>query len=66
MNLDAQKEFGTRECASCGMEVAENNNRCPICKYEFPNRTPGAQGYRTLIGILLLLFFTALAFGLLR
>ena len=48
------------------MNVPENNNRCPICKYDFPNRTPGEKGYRLFIGILLLLLFLFLTFGYFR
>lgn len=38
MRIDAEHEFGTRECPSCGVEVPLNSNRCPICNYEFPIR----------------------------
>ena len=37
MRIDAKKNFGTRECPSCGFDVAANENRCPVCDYEFPN-----------------------------
>ncbi len=36
MRITADKRFGLRECPSCGAEIAANNNRCPICRYEFP------------------------------
>ncbi|HIE10544.1 MAG TPA: zinc ribbon domain-containing protein [Kiritimatiellae bacterium] len=36
MHIDYRKEFGVRECPSCATEVKINNNRCPICGYEFP------------------------------
>jgi len=66
MKIETEKSFGTRECPACGVDVPENNNRCPICKYEFPNRTPGQAGYRLFIGILLLLLFLYLTFGFFR
>ena len=66
MNIDTEKDFGTRECPACGVNVAENSNRCPICKYEFPNRSPGQEGFRLWVGMLLLIIFILLTFGLLR
>ena len=36
MNLEINKTFDARECPSCGCEIPANNNRCPICNYEFP------------------------------
>jgi hypothetical protein len=44
---------GTRECPSCACEVAENENRCPICRYEFPARPRDHQRWLALIGITL-------------
>lgn len=66
MKIESDKTFPKRECPSCGMDVDENNNRCPICKYAFPNRTPGEKGYRLFLGLLLLLLFLSLTFGYLR
>ena len=40
MKIDSQKSFGLRECPSCATEVPANNNRCPICGYDFPARGP--------------------------
>ena len=40
MQIDPQHEHGARECPSCACEVAANNNRCPICGYEFPHAAP--------------------------
>lgn len=37
MRVEADTKFGTRECPGCGLEVEANNNRCPVCGYEFPN-----------------------------
>lgn len=57
MKIDPDKSFGDRECPSCGVTVEANSNRCPICGYEFPNRTPASQGLRWTLGIFLLLLF---------
>ena len=40
MRIDPYSRFGTRECPGCAVEVAANENRCPICGYEFPGRGP--------------------------
>lgn len=65
MRIDPTKDFGVRECPSCATEVKANNNRCPICGYEFPNPTPLQKGMR-LWGavILLLILLLALASGI--
>ena len=31
MRIDPHARFGTRECPGCAVEVAANENRCPIC-----------------------------------
>lgn len=49
----------TRECPSCACEVAANENRCPICHYEFPHLT-GRRGTRIGAAILMLLILAAL------
>lgn len=36
MRIRDDVDFGTRECPGCACEVAANENRCPICGYEFP------------------------------
>lgn len=54
MRIDAHKDFGRRECPSCAVEVPANNNRCPICGYEFTHPTP-ARKYLNVWGALLLL-----------
>ncbi|MBP7008573.1 MAG: zinc ribbon domain-containing protein [Kiritimatiellae bacterium] len=41
-----------RECPGCAMEVPANENRCPICGYEFPGRGPL---HRNLVWIVLLM-----------
>ena len=38
MRIDPHGKFPVRECPGCGMEVPSNENRCPICGYEFPVR----------------------------
>ncbi len=38
--IDTQADFGVRECPGCAVEVPANENRCPICGYEFPTRGP--------------------------
>lgn len=43
MKIDTNKDFGTRECPGCAMEVPANQNRCDICGYEFPHASPTKQ-----------------------
>ena len=38
MEIDPHADFGTRECPGCATEVPANENRSPICGYEFPGR----------------------------
>lgn len=53
MKVDEQKSFGKRECPSCACLVLKNQNRCPICGYEFPH--PGrARKAVPVIAIILL------------
>ena len=59
MKLDIDKTFDPRECPSCGCEVPRNNNRCPICSYEFPTPTRTQANLR-LGGALLMLAVLAL------
>lgn len=51
MKIDSQTDFGTRECPGCAVKVPTNENRCPICGYQFPAR--GAL-QRNLLWIVLL------------
>lgn len=58
MAIDAQRDFGRRECPSCACEVEANHNRCPICGYIFPQATSAQKGLRIggallMLGILL-------------
>ena len=39
MRIDADHDFGERECPGCGVRVPANENRCPICGYVFPRRS---------------------------
>ena len=38
MKIDPQARFPTRECPGCAVTVPANENRCPICGYDFPVR----------------------------
>ncbi|MCZ7591202.1 MAG: hypothetical protein M5U15_03175 [Kiritimatiellae bacterium] len=60
MRVDSEKSFGTRECPSCATEVPANENRCPICSYEFPNTNPRQRGMKLWGAILMLLLLLAL------
>ena len=63
MRIETQKNFGRRECPACACEVAANNNRCPICGYVFPVKTP-TQMFMRIGGALIML--TLLVWMLLR
>jgi predicted amidophosphoribosyltransferase len=60
MRINITKDFGTRDCPSCAMEVAANNNRCPICGYEFPQASPAQRGLRVGGALLMLAVLVAL------
>ncbi|WP_200979392.1 hypothetical protein [Echinicola sp. 20G] len=47
----------TKECPSCAMEVDVKANTCPICKYEFPKRSPIYQWVAILLAILFILMY---------
>lgn len=51
MRVEADKDFGTRECPSCGLEVAANENLCPVCGYEFP-AVPPPRGPAAIVGLI--------------
>ncbi len=63
MKIDTDRDFGTRECPACATEVPANNNRCPICGYEFPNPTPMQRGVRLWGALLMLVILLALMFS---
>ena len=62
MKIDAEHDFGERECPGCSCWVAANENRCPICGYEFPaeRRNPA---HTAAAWLLLALFAVGLAGG---
>ena len=64
MKVNAQKEFGNRECPSCATEVPANNNRCPICGYVFLQPTPTQRALKLIGAIVMLVLFLVLIFGL--
>ncbi|HOE00060.1 MAG TPA: zinc ribbon domain-containing protein [Kiritimatiellia bacterium] len=55
MKIDPHANFGTRECPNCAVEVPANENRCPICGYEFPVRGPLQRNLLWIVALLLLL-----------
>jgi hypothetical protein len=60
MKIDEIRDFGTRECPSCAVEVPANQNHCLICGYAFPHPTPWQRHMKfwlALLMIFLLLFF---------
>ena len=63
MRIDVEKKFGTRECPSCATEVPENENRCPICRYEFLTPTPRQRGMKLWGAILMLALLAILIFA---
>lgn len=65
MNVNPDAKFGKRECPSCACEVPVNENRCPICGYEFAS-LPGRQSFRLWAALTLLGILLALLLGLLR
>ena len=64
MKIEAQKSFEMRECPSCAMEVPANNNRCPICGYQFLQPTPTQRNLKLIGAIVMLTLFLVLIFGL--
>ena len=57
MKIDPQRTFAPRECPSCATVVAGNENRCPICHYEFPARPLAHRLWLAAIRIALALLF---------
>ncbi|HTL81039.1 MAG TPA: hypothetical protein VL651_05015 [Bacteroidia bacterium] len=51
-----------KECTSCGMEIDEKAEVCPICQYEFPAR----RNYRPLLLIMLIIIFVMMCLNWLR
>lgn len=65
MRVDPAKNFGTRECPGCATEVEANNNRCPICSYEFPNPPAPRRLFRIIASLALALVLAAILYALL-
>ena len=63
MRIDYSREFGTRECPSCGTEVKANNNRCPICGYEFPSLTDRRKTLQVSAALLMLALLILVLLG---
>ena len=53
MKIDPHAKFPVRECPGCAVEVPANENRCPVCGYEFPARGPLLR-YRLWLALLML------------
>ncbi len=57
VRIDADKTFPPRECPGCAMEVPANNNRCPICGYDFPNPSPRQKHMKFWGAVIMLVLF---------
>lgn len=65
MKIDYTQTFEERECPSCAATVPSNNNRCPICGYEFPTEPPPRTALRVggalvMLALLLILLLSGL------
>ena len=61
MKIDPERDFAKRECPSCGVEVASNQNNCLICGYLFSHpdfRQRGMRLWGALLMLALILFLT--------
>ena len=54
MRIVTDKAFPDRECPGCAMVVPGNNNRCPICGYEFPHAPVWRRPLLAVVAVLLL------------
>lgn len=52
----------TRECPSCGLEIAPDVEECPYCSYELPKRPPGRVWAGIAMAVLLLMWLLSTAF----
>lgn len=52
MKIDASHDFGRKECPNCAMEIAANENACPICGYVFPARPRGVRALWAAVALL--------------
>lgn len=64
MKIDAHSDFGTRECPNCAVAVSANENRCPVCGYEFPGRGPLQRNLLWIVLLLLALLLVPLLLAL--
>lgn len=64
MKIDAAKDFGVRECPQCAVDVPANENRCPICGYEFPNEPASRKRAKWILAFLMLVLFILIFSGL--
>jgi hypothetical protein len=64
MKVEPQSNFGVRECPGCAVEVPANENRCPICGYEFPGRGPLQRNLPWIVLLCLALLLIPLFFAL--
>ena len=64
MKIDPHAPFPLRECPGCAVEVPANENRCPICGYDFPTRSPLQRRLGWIVLLLLLLFLLPLLLAL--
>ncbi|MDZ4200443.1 MAG: helical backbone metal receptor [Kiritimatiellia bacterium] len=58
MRIKPQKIFPLRDCPGCAMSVPANENRCPVCGYEFPGARRPARIYIVLSGLVALALLT--------
>ncbi len=65
MKIEAGTSFGNRECPSCATEVPANNNRCPICGYEFLQPSPAQRNLKLWGAVVMLVLFVILILRLL-
>jgi len=49
-----------KECPNCAVEVEKENENCPICGYEFPQRTSHPKLFIWVAVILIVLFIIPL------
>jgi predicted nucleic acid-binding Zn ribbon protein len=54
MRINPHRQFGVRECPSCGSHVPANSNHCPLCRNELLNPTPARRNVKILGAVLLL------------
>lgn len=53
-----------KECPNCATEIPEDATVCPICKYEFPSRSPFP--WKPVAAILLVVLLLPLAWVVIR